>query len=303
MGIPARDRVVEPGDQVNLRLGMVPLKGTTDKDPLDGLSHVEPGATERGVEWHDAVVEQPADDGPAQVAGQVVPDQEESERGQRFGRLVAEPGRPPRQWWSLVLRASDGWERGEHLGQLGPEPGWSTALGALVTPLARTSPVAGRNRVSSLAVPPRMYSCGRSAGFPTGAQVAPGCGIAWYGPASSWHQTGSPAASPSRYAWSMAPFFLPSADRPPAPRRPCASVGPSRSGTTSASVGTSCPRRAAPAGSSSRPRAGAPPDAPSAPGSRATTWRCHRLSDPVAAGRSPRSGPGPSRRTSAAARD
>ena len=32
--------------------------------------------------------------------------------------------------------------------------------GALRTPLARTSPVAGRNRVSSLAVPPRMYSCG-----------------------------------------------------------------------------------------------------------------------------------------------
>src|SRR6266545_3648754 len=92
--------------------------------------------------------------------------------------------------------------------------GWSTALGALVTPFARTSPVAGRNRVSSLAVPPRMYSCGRSAGLPTGAQVAPGCGIAWYGPASSWHQTGTPAASASRYARSMAPFFLPSSDRP-----------------------------------------------------------------------------------------
>ena len=38
--------------------------------------------------------------------------------------------------------------------------GCRTTFGALVTPLARSWPVAGRNRVSSLAVPPRMYSCG-----------------------------------------------------------------------------------------------------------------------------------------------
>src|SRR6266568_8510999 len=38
--------------------------------------------------------------------------------------------------------------------------GCNTTLGALGTPLARTSPVAGRNSVSNLAVPPRMYSCG-----------------------------------------------------------------------------------------------------------------------------------------------
>ncbi len=38
--------------------------------------------------------------------------------------------------------------------------GWRTTFGALVTPLARRSPVAGRNSVSSLAVPPRTYACG-----------------------------------------------------------------------------------------------------------------------------------------------
>ncbi len=51
-------------------------------------------------------------------------------------------------------------------------------FGALVTPRARTSPVAGRNRVSSLAVPPRIYSCGWQTALPVGAQVAPGWGIA-----------------------------------------------------------------------------------------------------------------------------
>src|SRR4051812_46596541 len=109
VGVPARDGVVEPGDQVVLRLGRVALKGTSDEDALDGLGHLQPGATERGREWHDAVVEQPVDDRPAQMASQVVPAQEESERQQRRGRLVTEPGRPARQGWACVVRAGDRW--------------------------------------------------------------------------------------------------------------------------------------------------------------------------------------------------
>ncbi len=134
MGIPAGDGVVEPGDDVVLGLGMVALKRTPDQDALDGFGHVQPGATQRGIEWHDAVVEQPVDDRPAQVAGQVVPDQEESERRQRLGRVVAEPGRPPRQGWAFVLRAGDGWECGEHLGQLSPEPRVEHGVGRVRDP-------------------------------------------------------------------------------------------------------------------------------------------------------------------------
>jgi hypothetical protein len=178
--------------------------------------------------------------------------------------------------------------------------GWSPALGALVTPVARTSPVAGRNTVNSLAVPPRMDSCGRSAGLPTGAQVAPGCGIAWYGPASSWHQRGTPAASASRYARSMAPCFLPSADRPPGPRRLCACAAPCRSGTRFAFADTTCRPPAAPAGSSARPPVGAPPDEPSAPTGAVTRLPSHRASDPAPAGPSPRSARGPAHRRAAA---
>src|SRR5215211_5326707 len=79
VGVPARDGVVEPGDQVVLGLGMLPVEGAADDDPLDGFGHVQPGAADRRVERHDAMMEQPADDGPAQVAGQVVPDQEHTE--------------------------------------------------------------------------------------------------------------------------------------------------------------------------------------------------------------------------------
>src|SRR5215204_2332475 len=95
VGIPAGDGVVEPGDELILGLWVVALEGAADDDPLDRLGQVQPGAADRGIEWHDAVLEQPADDRPAQVAGQVVPDQEESERRQRIARFLAEPGGPP----------------------------------------------------------------------------------------------------------------------------------------------------------------------------------------------------------------
>src|SRR5215217_4176144 len=91
-GIPAGDGVVEPGDQVVLGLRMLAVEGAADDDPLDRLSEIQPGAAERGVERHDAVPEQPADDRPAQVAGQIVPDQEESEGRQWVAGLVAQPG-------------------------------------------------------------------------------------------------------------------------------------------------------------------------------------------------------------------
>jgi hypothetical protein len=48
--------------------------------------------------------------------------------------------------------------------------GCKTPFGALGTPLARTSPVAGRNRVNNLAVPPRMYSWGWHCGRPSSCQ-------------------------------------------------------------------------------------------------------------------------------------
>jgi hypothetical protein len=55
--------------------------------------------------------------------------------------------------------------------------GCKTALVTEVTPLTRTSPVAGRNKVSSLAPPVRRYSCGCRLGCPSGCQCSPGCGL------------------------------------------------------------------------------------------------------------------------------
>src|SRR3954471_20413415 len=59
VGVPAARRRLEPVDDV-VRGGRV-LAGerATDEDALDGFGHVEPGAAERGVQRHDAVLDQP----------------------------------------------------------------------------------------------------------------------------------------------------------------------------------------------------------------------------------------------------
>jgi hypothetical protein len=129
IGIPASDGVVEPGDQLLLGLGMLSVEGTADDDALDRLGQVQPGAANRSVERHDAMLEQPTDDGPTVVAGQVVPDQEEAERGQRVARLVAEPGRPAGQGWARALGDGDRWERVEHRGELSLQPGVEHGVG------------------------------------------------------------------------------------------------------------------------------------------------------------------------------
>ena len=72
-----------------------------------------------------------------------------------------------------------------------------TSLGQPVTPLSWTRPSEGWNKVSTLAVPLRMYSCGCRAGSPCGCQLWPGYGAVWNGPAWSQHQTDKPNGSPS----------------------------------------------------------------------------------------------------------
>jgi hypothetical protein len=52
-------------------------------------------------------------------------------------------------------------------------------VGTMLDGLARTSPVAGRTRVKSFAVPPGMYSWGWRMGWPGGAHGTPGGGIGW----------------------------------------------------------------------------------------------------------------------------
>src|SRR3954465_7139922 len=87
--------------------------------------------------------------------------------------------------------------------------GCRTALVPRAADCSRTWPVAGWNRVRTLVVPPRMYSCGWVAGWPRGRHDTPGCGTAWKGPASSSHQTESPSAAPPACRPARSAFFGP----------------------------------------------------------------------------------------------
>src|SRR6478752_1344075 len=104
VGVPAARGGFEPVDDVVWGRRGLAVEGAADEDALDGFGHVQPGAAEWGVERHDAMFNQPEHEGRGLVTGQVVEDQQHSQRRQAFGQseldgepvLPVLPGGPPR---------------------------------------------------------------------------------------------------------------------------------------------------------------------------------------------------------------
>src|SRR6185369_9288814 len=86
VGVPAARGGFEPVDDVVWGSWGLAVEGAADEDALDGFGHVQPGAAEWGVERHDAVLDQPEHEGRGLVAGQVVEDQQHSQRRQALGQ-------------------------------------------------------------------------------------------------------------------------------------------------------------------------------------------------------------------------
>src|SRR3954451_12018621 len=63
VGVPAARGRFEPVDDVVRGGGGLPGQCTADEDALDRLGHVQPGAADRRVERHDAVLNQPEHEG------------------------------------------------------------------------------------------------------------------------------------------------------------------------------------------------------------------------------------------------
>src|SRR4051812_14857853 len=82
IGVPAARGGFEPVDDVVWARRGLASECAADEDPLDRLGHVQPGAAERGIERHDAVLNQPEHEGRGLVAAEIVQDQEHSERRQ-----------------------------------------------------------------------------------------------------------------------------------------------------------------------------------------------------------------------------
>src|SRR5215213_9955290 len=133
IGVPAARGRLEPVDDVIRRSRGLAGERTADEDALDGFGHVEPGAAERGVQRHDAALNQPEDQARGLVAGQVVQDQQQAEGRQAFGqgerdgqpRLPALPGRTT---FGLGLDRRLG-QRREDRRQFGLQPGVQHRVG------------------------------------------------------------------------------------------------------------------------------------------------------------------------------
>ena len=156
---------------------MLPGEGAAHDNPLQGLSHIEPRARERRVKRQDPVLQQP----PNHVVG---------EMPRKARPRPGSDGGPEQAWAAHRTTTSaarsapgDDLRQGDAHLPAGSSPrasGWlatglaardaSTPFGVESTPLARTAPVAGRNRVKSLAVPPRTYSWGCTVGLPSRCQ-------------------------------------------------------------------------------------------------------------------------------------
>src|SRR4249920_272869 len=76
IGVPAARGRFEPAHDVRWRVRRLPIEGAADEDALDGLGHVQPGATQRRVQGHDAVRDQPEDERWRLVTAQIVEHQE-----------------------------------------------------------------------------------------------------------------------------------------------------------------------------------------------------------------------------------
>src|SRR5579884_1623043 len=74
--IPAFNGLAKPLFEQFHIIDMMPLERSSLDDALHGLSHIEPGASVRRAEEHNALLSTPLGDAWALVSGQIIPDQQ-----------------------------------------------------------------------------------------------------------------------------------------------------------------------------------------------------------------------------------
>src|SRR3954469_287590 len=86
IGVPAAGGGLKPVDDVVWGRWGLAGQGATDEDGLDGFGHVTPGAAQRRVQRHDAVLDQPQDQTRSLVAAQVIEDEQRPQGWQAVGQ-------------------------------------------------------------------------------------------------------------------------------------------------------------------------------------------------------------------------
>src|SRR5204863_3595022 len=95
--IPASYRLLQPADDLLCLLGMLASQSAPHDDALHGLGHIEPRASQRRIERHDAVAKKPGEQVVGEMACQIVPHQQDAQRWQPLVALMRpEPSAPTR---------------------------------------------------------------------------------------------------------------------------------------------------------------------------------------------------------------
>lgn len=90
---------------------MLAIEGAALEDALNRLRHIQPRPAQRRIERHNAVREEPEDEAGCRVAGQVIQDQQESERREVLGERDpdGQPFLPALPAAAVLVRWRRGW--------------------------------------------------------------------------------------------------------------------------------------------------------------------------------------------------
>jgi len=114
---------------------MLTRQGPALEDALDGLGHVQPTAAKRRIERHNAVLAQPQHHVGALMTGEVVPHQQQAQRGQLFRqskgfRQPVLPHLPRGSGFCRINRFARCWQPRQDRRQFRLEPAMQHRIGA-----------------------------------------------------------------------------------------------------------------------------------------------------------------------------
>jgi hypothetical protein len=169
---------LSPRDNPARRLRMLPVSATPLQDPLDGLTHMQPGSPQQRGERHDPMRKQLQHHALGAMSRRLSITKSRRRRGSALGSVirVVSPSchrSHCRRFSSADRGSSDSGSAARKGTNSSGIQGCSTVLVPLRVPFIRTAPVTGQQSVINVAIPLRIYSCASGRAFVSICQLPP----------------------------------------------------------------------------------------------------------------------------------